>query len=235
MIVSVDPVTLVTGAAIIAATAVIGSVYDFFRDRLLNQRAEEFAQEIVNDKICNYINQDSMSEYDRKMSDETKCLTKEVLGENPIAELRMMDEEKRIAKVNELVQKLAELYQVELEGVVIGEFDPSTAGCYDREKKLIILNNVYLMNSDVRNLREFLDTIYHEFRHAVQFRVIENIDVLQNEDSANFWEVSKKRAARWCRHHQDYEEAVKNPLEYITNNLEVDARTFAYMCLEGVE
>lgn len=238
MIVSVDPVTIAVGAAITAAMAAIGFVYDFFRDRLLDKKKQqivEIAERLANDQICHYIDKDSMSEYDRKMADETKHLTEEILGEKPVNQLRMMDEKKRLLKINELVQKLAQLYQIELKDVVVAELNPRIAGCYDREKKTIILNSVYLMNSDIQNLKEFLDTIYHEFRHAVQFQVIENIDKIQEEESANFWEVSKKRAIRWCRHHQDYEEAAKNPLEYIMNNLEVDARTFAYMCLEGVE
>ena len=238
MIVTVDPVMIAVGAAATVAAAVIGSVYDFFRDRLLNrkkQQIRELAERIATDQICHYIDKDSMSGYDRKMADETKVLTEKILGEKPIEELSEMNGEKRLAKINELVQNLAQLYQIELKEVAVGELNPRLAGCYDREKKVIVLNSVYLMNSDKQYLREFLDTIYHEFRHAVQFQVIENIDKLQDTEAANFWAVSRKRAARWCRHHQDYEEAVKNPLEYIMNNLEVDARTFAYMCLDGVE
>lgn len=238
MVVTWDPVAFVITAAAAAGAALINKVYGFFKNRLLERRQleiRELADHLAQNTIAGYINKESMSRYDQKMAESTKQILKDVLGEMPVEALHALNNEERIQKTSEVVEEILKLYNVHLDGVVICELDSATAGYYNREKNTIALNSQFLLSADITCIREFLDTVLHECRHVIQFRAIENIDSVTENTSENFWQLEKDRVLRWCRFHQDYQEAVKNPLEYYMNVLEIDARTFAYMCLEGVE
>lgn len=79
-------------------------------------------------------------------------------------------------------------------------------------------------------IRNFIDTIVHEERHAVQHRVIRE---------PGFWQIDEERRTAWARNtpppNKRYIRASVDIRRYRTQPVERDAFTFADLALRGVQ
>ena len=172
-----------------------------------------------------------MSETDQQKIQDSQQLIRECFGESAVDTLRAASNMERITMMNEFAQRLAQLYELDIDvDVVIKE--AKNQGAYNWSTKKVEFN-IILLTVDANSphfeacVRETLDTIVHELRHAVQHKAIEQ---------DGYWNVDEERRAAWAnnmvpgnyiRPSVDYKGYVRQPIE-------ADAATFAAQVLQGV-
>ena len=165
-----------------------------------------------------------MSETDQKMQTETVEIVHEVFGEDINESIQELSASERLEKVELLTEQLKEAYDVDVNVEFFGE-NRNYCGYYNYKDNTLSLNVADLLSKNIENVYEFINTVIHELRHAVQWKAI------QEED---FWEIDDQRKISWINNFADYITAQIDPKGYALQPVEVDARTFAAGCLKGV-
>ena len=96
--------------------------------------------------------------------------------------------------------------------------DVSCMGCYSASDNTIMFSNLYIAQ-DVCNV-EIVKTIFHELKHAVQFKAIGK--------NGNVWGYSMDTLVAWANNYQDYISASWDPEGYMTQPIELDS--FGFEC-----
>lgn len=213
---------LITVAATVAVMAILEAVDFLFNDVLFP--GEDVAPlppaEVVDGTMLNDI--------DRQKIRESRGILEEYLGEDPVGNLMTLNAEDRIKAVCGIVEELARLYNVEIEGLEFsGALPNTTAGCYHRDRKLIQLNMNYLLVNEREILLDLLDTVFHELRHAIQWSIV--------VDGGGAWGVSEQRREALAANFKHYIQAGRDLHGYQMQLVERDAVTFAACVLEGVD
>lgn len=172
-----------------------------------------------------------MSEKDKQKIDETQQLIQECFGENVVENLKNASNKERIALMAEFAEKLAELYDLDIE-VDVTISDAQNCGFYNWQEKKAKFN-ILLLTIDSSNehfeycVREVMDTIIHELRHAVQHKAI-----LEE----GFWEIEDERRAEWANNMTEgnYIRPEVDMKGYVNQPIEADASTFAGLVMNGV-
>lgn len=189
---------------------------------LLNQWGQQRLQET---------SQAEMSAVDRKKAEQTQALIVGCFGDDPVECLKNVSNKERIRLMAEFADQLARLYGLDIDvDVTVSEL--SNFGAYGwKEKKAVF--NIALLMVDGNNghfdycVRETLDTIVHELRHAVQHQAV---------FEPGFWDVDEKRRLDWAQNMApgNYIDASNNMRDYANQPIERDAVTFAAAVMEGV-
>ena len=172
-----------------------------------------------------------LSETHRKKAEETRALIERCFGDDAVERLKSASNKDRIRLMTEFAEQLAKLYDLDIEvDVTVNEL--KNFGAYNwKEKKAVF--NIALLTVDGNHehfdfcVRETLDTIIHELRHAVQHRVTEE---------PGFWNVDETRRLAWARNMTpgQYISASTDLRAYAKQSIERDAATFAAAAMEGV-
>ena len=125
------------------------------------------------------------------------------------------DEQKRLL-LKEITIKASEVMNVELDNIIFT--DVSCMGCYSASDNTIMFSNLYIAQ-DVCNV-EIVKTIFHELKHAVQFKAIGK--------NGNVWGYSMDTLVAWANNYQDYISASWDPEGYMTQPIELDS--FGFEC-----
>jgi len=165
-----------------------------------------------------------MSETDIKMQEQTRDMIHETFGENIIDSVQDMDAAQRIKSAQNLIQALQKEYDLDVKVEFYGD-DRHQCGFYNSRDNTLNLNVADLLSKTPERIQEFFDTIIHELRHAVQWKAIRE---------AGYWNVEEERSKAWAKNFANYISASVDPRGYANQLVEVDARTFASGCLEGV-
>lgn len=172
-----------------------------------------------------------LSEADQKKVVETQALICRCFGGSPVECLKNASNKDRIALVAEFSEQLAELYGLDIEvDVTVNELK-NCGSYYWKEHKAVF--NIALLMVDGSNehfdfcVRETLDTIIHELRHAVQHRAVRE---------PGFWSVDEERRLAWAENMtpDHYISPAVNLRAYAEQPIEKDAVTFAAAVMEGV-
>lgn len=172
-----------------------------------------------------------MSETDQEMIQQTQQVIQECFGENAVESLRTAKNVERIAMMNEFAQRLVQIYDLDIDvDVVIQETNHH--GAYNWNDKKAVFNIILLtVDGDNPNfevcVREVLDTIVHELRHAVQHKAIER---------EGYWNVDEERRVAWANNMTpgNYINYAVDYCGYTKQPVEADAATFAAQVLQGV-
>lgn len=165
-----------------------------------------------------------MSTTDQEMQEETKHILKEVFGENIAESIQSLDAAQRIVKAEEFIEKLKDAYGLDVEVEFYGE-NRSHCGFYNSKLNTLNLNVADLLSKNMDCSYEFINTIIHELRHAVQWKAIQ-------EDG--FWNTDKATRINWMNNFANYIQYGIDPKGYAQQPVEVDAVTFVDGCLKGV-
>lgn len=173
----------------------------------------------------------SMSETDTERIQNTKEIIKECFGEDTVEKLRKASNKERIALMAEFADRLVKEYGLDID-VDVTVNNAQNCGYYDWDHKKAVFNIVLLM-VDGNNehfdfcVREMLDTIVHELRHAVQHKAI---------GEPGFWNVDDERRMTWANNMApgNYISAAENMKRYSRQPIEADAVAFAAQAIEGV-
>ncbi|MBE6728104.1 MAG: hypothetical protein E7562_05615 [Ruminococcaceae bacterium] len=170
-----------------------------------------------------------MSDTDKEKIKETQNFIKEKFGDNVVDHFREIPKKERVAELTEFAEELAKLYGVELE-VDINAEHINSCGFYNFETKTLEFNIKYLMfEKNDENfaffIKEAINTIVHELRHAVQHKATKE---------SGFWNVDEKTRAKWANNFRNYISPSVDMRGYANQPVEADATTFANAALEGI-
>ena len=172
-----------------------------------------------------------LSETDQKKVEQTQALIGQCFGDNPVECLKNASNKDRIHLMAEFADQLADLYGLEIE-VDVTVSEVKNFGAYNWNEKKAVFNIALLMVDGTNEhfdfcVRETLDTIIHELRHAVQHRTV---------FEPGFWDVDEERRLAWAQNMApgNYITASTDMRAYVGQPVEQDAATFAAAALEGV-
>lgn len=130
--------------------------------------------------------------------------------------MRGMDEEQKRLLLQEITIKASEVMNVKLDNIVFT--DVSCMGCYSASDNTIMFSNLYIAQ-DVCNV-EIVKTIFHELKHAVQFKAMGK--------DGNVWGYNTETLIAWANNWQDYISGSLDPEGYMTQPIELDS--FGFEC-----
>lgn len=172
--------------------------------------------------------QANMSHTDIKMALKTQEIIKRNFGGNLTERVMAMDSVERMEAARDFTQSLIREYGLSTQAEFFGDAR-ERSGYYSYEENKIYINVADLLVNDeavlTERLLEFLDTIIHELRHAVQYEAIHK---------EGFWDADEAKRLTWAYNMANYIPLKENPSSYAKQPIEEDARTFAAQCLEGV-
>lgn len=176
-----------------------------------------------------------MSDYDRQMADRSRALIRECFcrdGNNVMNSVRQMSAEERLEAARDFSNRLAQLNGLNLEISFFMDNNIENCGSYCASSNTAAFNIVELMwkgddEAFEARISNFIDTIVHEQRHAVQIRAIRE---------KGFWQIDDKRRANWYNNLPPcYIKPETDVRGYRMQPVESDAFTYAEMVLRGVE
>lgn len=207
----------ITVGTIIAATVAARAVY----------AAVQWLREIWGNRVTapNSLCTANMSEMDEKMQEETIRIIKDIFGEDINENIQELSASDRILKIEEFAKRIKLVYGLDVDINFYGD-DKNLCGFYSFKDNELNLNVADLLSKNAEDIYEFLDTVIHEMRHAVQWKAVQE---------EGFWNVDDKTRAEWMDNlANNYIPFNVDPRGYALQPVEVDARTFATGCLEGV-
>lgn len=168
-----------------------------------------------------------LTEEDKQLID--KC--REVMGQNfPEGienRLKGMSPSERMQLFRDLVKELSSVYGVEISDVAFLKNNEIGSGClgYFDQTNNNIRFNVDLLNMDEPEiLRAMVDTIFHEMRHALQFRAV-------TDSTCSYG--SEEQRQKWALNFVDYIPSHVDFAYYQQQVIEDDARQFAAEVIKG--
>ena len=173
----------------------------------------------------------NFTECDYKMMLETQNLIQDDFskkGESIVQTMGDLSVEERKKKAESFVTHLANLYGISAE---VEWFTDSIERCGNYNNGIIRLNDAELqLPPDTpeyeSQLRNFVDSIVHECRHAVQINALL---------SPGFWNISDENLMQWYNNLRNYIPSVLDLRGYCEQPVEADAFAFAATILKGVQ
>ncbi|MCD7824131.1 MAG: hypothetical protein LUG86_08995 [Oscillospiraceae bacterium] len=170
-----------------------------------------------------------MSETDKEKIGETREIIRNHFTDKPAEAIGNMSNMERVQATSDFVKDLVKAYDLDID-VDVEIMEGSMWGAYNFETKKAVFNVAYLMVDKSHEkfeyiVKEFLDTIVHELRHAVQDKAI---------NTPGFWDISDERRKAWADNMQHYINPKVDIKAYAKQPVENDAASFAAMALEGM-
>lgn len=158
-----------------------------------------------------------------------KC--REIMGQNfpdgIVNRMKGMSPTERAQLFRDLVKELNSVYGVEISDIAFltnNEIGSGVYGYFDNSNNSIRFNADLLNTDDPNILHEMVDTIFHEMRHALQFRAV-------TDSSCNFG--SEEQRQKWALNFVNYISARVDFAFYQQQVIEDDARQFAAEVIKG--
>lgn len=181
---------------------------------------------------------DELTVLDTELANQTAERIKDVIGPDPVSVMSTMTSSQKVAVIEEITKELVSLYQLTDVNYKTVTMDNSLWGYYCEDDKTLYINISQLLydknnisgnaeDFDKMVIKETLDTVVHELRHAIQFRAAFNLD----DDYLN---ISRERRIEWAKNIANYISPKVDPERYITQLIERDAIAFAHEAMKGV-
>lgn len=215
---------MTTEVAVIISAVVVRYVWPWMKDLYTDWMNNRKKQPAIPEEA-----RAEMSETDKEKINETRELIEKHFTEDPAEAIGNLSNVDRVQAIADFVKDLARAYDLDIE-IDVDLMDSNMWGVYKFGDKKAVFNVAYLMvdknNEQFRYLvKEILDTIIHELRHAVQHKAIEE---------PGFWGVSDEQRAEWAYNMEHYINPKTDIRAYAKQPIENDAASFAAMALEGM-
>ncbi len=162
-----------------------------------------------------------ITELDETRINQAVEAIREILGPEPVKKLSEMNAEQRTAAAGEMHRALCEVFSMNI-GLQLEASDNNRhMGYYDYNNNVLWENSNYLMSTNPECIEEYLDTIIHEFRHAMQYNFI------FNEQYYNGASEEYRKKMTFSLHPDVYVTFEENPELYSKQLCERDADKFA--------
>lgn len=116
-----------------------------------------------------------LTDEDKELIKRNREIMQDFFPKGIAARMNYMTLEERIALTNELLERIAKVYGLNIEKVIYSsssEIGECTFGAYDYQTNSIALNLDLLGNKSAEAQQILITTIFHEFRHALQYKAI---------------------------------------------------------------
>lgn len=168
-----------------------------------------------------------LTEEDKQLID--KC--REVMGQNfpdgIVNRMKDMSPTERAQLFRDLVKELNIAYGIEISDIAFltnNEIGPGVYGYFDNSNNSIRFNADLLNTDEPDILHEMVDTIFHEMRHALQFRAVTD---------SSYTYGSEEQRQKWALNFVNYIPAHVDFAYYQQQVIEDDARQFAAEIIKG--
>lgn len=165
-----------------------------------------------------------MTEEDNRTIDRCKEILREEFPQGIESKIASMSLAEREELFRSMIGRLNEVYGVEISDI---RFLPSTEagdytfGFYNYEQNFIAFNKDFLNSSDPSVVKEMINTIFHEMRHAYQYKAITNTGI-----------GSEEQRRVWAMNMVNYIPAEVDFALYQLQAVENDARAYAELVLK---
>jgi hypothetical protein len=177
------------------------------------------------DEAINSMINESMNSKEKEMMEATSACVNHLFNGAVIDTIKSMNVEERQNASDNLIIELCSLYQIQLDQIEYFTSNSGIMGAYCRNENKISLNIQYLLCNDADAIREYIDTIIHELRHALQWNIL--------EDKVN-WGIAEERQKEWAENFLNYIPSSKGIKLYFMQPVELDAFAFAAGSMKGV-
>lgn len=175
--------------------------------------------------------QTELSETDQEKIEATWRLMEECFGPDAVGRLKKASNRERIELMADFAERLAREYDLDID-VDVTVSNIENCGSYNWKDRKAVFNIALLMVDGSHEqfefcVRETLDTIVHELRHAVQHKCIRQ---------PGFWNIDENVRAAWAQNMAPghYIPASVDLRGYASQPIEQDAATFAAQVMKGV-
>ena len=168
-----------------------------------------------------------LTEQDKELIEKCREVMKENFPEGIEARLKGLDSPDRNAIFQKLVMELNVVYGVNITNIAFlsaEEIGMGTYGYYERNGNSIRFNCDLIMSDDREVLHAMIDTIFHEMRHALQYRAV-------TDSSCNYGTEEQRRL--WALNFANYIPAHVDFAFYQEQVVEADARQIAELVMNG--
>lgn len=189
------------------AVEIVVGIFEFIRGKI--------TEDI---KIYNPDAEYKPSEKDLELIENSKELIVTLFGDTPCEALLEMDLSERVKCIESLLNDIAQLYNIEVSQLVFEELDPTLAGYFELDTESIHINITYLAINEINAMKEVINTLFHECRHAIQNKAI-------SEPEEYGFDI--RTVNEWRNNFNNYINAFLDPMGYWYQAVEFDARNFA--------
>ncbi len=163
---------------------------------------------------------------DMQMEQQSCEIVKEVLGGEPFDQFAVLLPAERKMAIENVIAETSDMMGVELEGIAFADLG-DVSGFDSVKGKVIALNEEPLCQEVMtgEEAMEVIDTVFHELRHAYQFRAARY---------PSRYKRDKLTAAIWRLNWKNYAKFGQNAKLYFDQPLEVDARNFAISVINNL-
>jgi len=136
-----------------------------------------------------------LTENDQELIRKNQELMKKVFGDEKIEQkMKRMSKEDRVKLIVQLIEGAVDNYDVKIDRVNFlhsDEIGDGVCGFYDPETCSISINLDYIICDDDVMLHHIVGTVFHELRHAQQFRSITDPDYnVCSEEQREAWALN---------------------------------------------
>ena len=208
-----EPIIIV--GTVIILSELVSAVCRLFQ----NEKQPELPQEYLVD----------FNDFENEKISASRKIIKQCFGDNIIDCFKNASNIDRIHMADNFANRLAQEYGLDIDIDVTVDNEKSF-GYYNHEKKKAVFN-IVLIASEQNNenfdycVRETIDTIIHELRHAVQYHAVNN---------PGFWNINKDCINSWHNNMKNYIRPEVDMKSYASQPIEKDAFSFASAVMKGL-
>lgn len=168
-----------------------------------------------------------LTEEDKQLIEKCRQVMGRNFPEGIVTRMKGMSSLERMQLFKDLVNELNSVYSVNITDVAFlsnNEIGSGTYGYYDNSQNNIRFNVDLINTDDPSILREMIDTIFHEMRHALQYRAV-------TDSTCTYG--SEEQRQKWALNFVNYIPAHVDFALYQEQVIENDAREIASEVIKG--
>ncbi|MDF2539173.1 MAG: hypothetical protein K0S76_2194 [Herbinix sp.] len=188
----------------------------------------EVMKELFDSDICKYHSISDYSKQEQAYLNQIITLMERHFPDGRIGEsLATLEPVDRAGVVSEFTRELLDMLQLQNVKVEISyELPATTMGCYYFSEEKIEINGAYLAALDPVVLREVIDTVIHETRHAMQLKAL---------SGDNVYGFTDQQLKEWIFNLEHPIDGKRNFYAYRTQAIEVEAFDYASVTIKEFE
>lgn len=150
---------------------------------------------LLRDEASEWLKEIPLTDNDKELIQKNQELMKQIFGTEKIEQkMKSLSKEERVKLIVQLIEGAVDNYDVKIDKVNFlhtDEIGDCVCGFYDLETNSISINLDYIICDDDVMLYHIVGTVFHELRHAQQFRSITDPDYnVCSEEQRQLWALN---------------------------------------------